>query len=130
MKNRPMNRQQRRAQKKATPGYKKPGPEEMIRRICQNGITPEDLEKEFYRGYESGRTDVGPQMSRMCFAAACLALHDLHGFGKHRCAEVLNAMNQYCLTALTSDELIEEVFEKMGLRLTDENEPGDRVLEV
>lgn len=103
--------------------------QKLIARLSQNGITPEDLKAEYDKGYEAGFTAAGEPVIRSCFAATCLALNDLHKFGSGRCAAVLKAVDQYMTQTLTSVEIIDEVYERMKLRL-DFKEPFDRVQEL
>ena len=56
-------------------------------------------------------------------------LNEKYGFGRKRCCEVLNAVDQHLLYTLTSDEAIEEVWKRMGLKL-EFNETFDRIQEV
>ena len=55
---------------------------------------------------------------RTCFAAICLTLHEMHGFGKDRCAKVLNDVYDRLCYALNSQEAIDEVYSTMGLEIT------------
>ena len=101
----------------------------VIDRLSQNGITPQDLEAEYNKGYQAGFLAAGEPVMQSCFAAICLALNDLHKFGQGRCAAVLNAVDQYMTEYLTSTEAIEAVYERMGLRL-EFKEAFDRIQEI
>lgn len=100
-----------------------------IARLSQNGITPQDLEKEFDTGYAEGFRAAAQPVTRGAYAAVCLALKELHGFGTKRCAEVLRAMDKHMQYSLTSEELINEVWEKLGLELV-WDDPFDRIQEL
>jgi len=100
-----------------------------IAKLSKNGITPEDLEKEFEKGYTRGFREAAEPVIRSCFAAVCLALNDLHKFGSRRCADVLRAVDQHMERTLTSEEIIDEVWERMGLKL-DFKDPFDRIQEL
>lgn len=89
----------------------------MIARMEQNGITIADLERNYEKGYTAGFNAASEPMYRMMMAAICLALNDLHGFGKKRLKDVLQAVDQKVLYSLTSVELVDEVFEKTGLEI-------------
>lgn len=54
---------------------------------------------------------------RTCFAAICMTLHEMHGFGKERCRKVLNDVYDKLTMALTSDDAIQEVYDKIGLEI-------------
>lgn len=121
-----MNRQQRRAQQRATPGYLRGTKEQKIKALLKNGITPEDLEREYQKGFEAGFKAGAPMTFKSIYAAVCMALHDLHGFGHDRCAKVLMAVDEHVANSLTSQELIEEAWRKIGLYLNFD-EPFDRI---
>lgn len=121
-----MNRQQRRAQQRATPGYLRGTKEQKIKALLKNGITPEDLEKEYQKGFEAGFKAGAPVAFKAIYAAVCMALHDLHGFGHDRCAKVLMAVDEHVANSLTSEELIDEAWKKVGLYLNFD-EPFDRI---
>lgn len=121
-----MNRQQRRAAQRATPGYLRGTKEQKVKALLKNGITPEDLEEEYKKGFDAGFRAAAPATFKSIYAAVCMALHDLHGFGHDRCAKVLMAVDDHVANTLTSVELIEEAWKKTGLYLNFE-EPFDRI---
>lgn len=96
--------------------------EMMIRKMCQNGITPKDLEKEFYKGVEAGRDSA----IKTCYAAVCLAARDELGFGAKRAYRLLYAMDNHVCETLSSAEAIDKVLEEMGITIRF-HEPFDRV---
>lgn len=124
-----MNRKDRRAAIKSKPSYMRESKEELTKRLIKNGITVEDLKNEYQKGYTYGFKEAAEPVIRGCYAAICLALNDLHGFGQKRCADVLRALDEHLTMTLTSKEAIDEVYERMGLRI-DFKEPFDRVQEV
>lgn len=107
------NRAQRRAAQKQQPKWQKMTKEQRINALMKNGITPKDLERE----YESGRLAGIDGTYKICFAAACLALQELHGFGRKRCYDVMEAMQRYVIGTLCSAETIDQVYRQMGLTL-------------
>ena len=121
------NRADRRKAKKKTPGYHRVTLDERIAAMSKNGITPKDLEKEFERGRMDGFKTAAEPMLKTCYAAICLALNDVHGFGAKRCFDVLTAVDDYVANTLTSAEAIEEVLERMGLEL-DFNSPEGHIM--
>lgn len=122
-----MNRAQRRAAAKATPAYKRGlTREDKMKLLYKNGITAEDLKHDFQKGYMEGySTGVGTAM-KTCYAALCLALNDLHGFGRERCYRVMKAMDDKIIYSITSQEVADETLRKMGIRF-DINEPLNRI---
>ena len=91
----------------------------MMERIQKNGITIEDMHEIEEHGI------------RTSYAAICLALNELHGFGTKRCEAVLNAVDEKLVYTLTSEEAIQEVWDRMKLRINfKESVPGERIVEA
>lgn len=68
---------------------------------------------------------------KSCYAAMCLALHELYGFGSKRCMQMLNAVDEKVVYALTTQELIDQVFSDLEIEINfNEEMPGERVTEV
>ena len=68
--------------------------------------------------YSKGLKDGKDGTVKTCFAAICLALHELHGFGKERCSRVLNDVYDKLQFTLTSQEAIQEVYDTVGLEIS------------
>lgn len=104
---------------------------EAFQRISKNGITLEDVKRAEDEAYNKG-VNVGIENTmRTCYAAICLALHEQHGFGRERCKRVLNDVDEKITMALTSEEAIQEVYDRMGLEIVfRDSMPGDRIQEV
>ena len=132
-----MNREQRRAQKKAQRGQPKPKQPQYLRMtkeqrmdaLVKNGITIKDLEENYNKGYEAGFSVASGPVIKTCYAAVCLALNELHGFGMKRCKDVLNLVDEKILFSLTSMEAIEEVWQKIGLQIDFNEVVSDRITE-
>lgn len=127
-----MNRKQRREAKRDAP-KKKPifhnmTRQERIERICKNGITLDDLKRNYDDGFNAGYKLAGEDAVKACYAALCLALHELHGFGQKRCKDVLKAVDDAILYRLTGDDLIQDVFDKIGLTINF-SDPMERIKE-
>lgn len=111
-------------------------PEEYFRKkvarlneMQRNGITVEMLKANYDLGYKEGFQAAAEPVVRGIYAAVCLALNDLHGFGQKRCADVLRCLDDHLTYTLTSTDLIDDVWERMGLKL-EFKEPFDRIQEV
>lgn len=103
---------------------------EAFQRIQKNGITLEDLRNAEIQGQQDGYLAGKIETLRLCYAALCLALNEIHGFGTKRCKDVLNLVDEKVTYALTSDEAIQEVFDKIGLEISFKDSiPGDRISE-
>lgn len=132
-----MNREQRRAQKKAQRGQPKPKQPQYLRMtkqqrmdaLVKNGITIKDLEENYNKGYEAGFAVASGPVIKTCYAAVCLALNELHGFGMKRCKDVLNLVDEKILFSFTSMETIEEVWQKIGLQIDFNEVVSDRITE-
>ena len=132
-----MNREQRRAQKKAQRGQPKPKQPQYLRMtkeqrmdaLVKNGITIKDLEENYNKGYEAGFSVASGPVIKTCYAAVCLALNELHGFGMKRCKDVLNLVDEKILFSLASMEAIEEVWQKIGLQIDFNEVVSDRITE-
>lgn len=107
------NRAQRRAERKKAPKWEKMSKDQLMNHITKNGITLKDLERNYQLGVHAG-IDSSYQM---CFAAICLALNDLHGFGRVRCQKILHRTQRYIIDTLTTADAVHEVFERMGMKL-------------
>lgn len=81
--------------------------------LVKNGITQKDLDS----AYEDGRTAGINGTYQICFAAVCLALNDIHGFGGKRCHRVLEKMQRYIVDCFTSADAVQAVYKRMGLKL-------------
>lgn len=133
---REQNRQQR---QQAVDAFWKLTPEERQRRIAdqeafkriqKNGITLEDLKNAETQGQQDGYMAGKTETLKLCYAAICLALNELHGFGMKRCKEVLNAVDEKVVYALNSEEEIQAVMDKIGLEISFKDAfPGERVSE-
>lgn len=124
-----MNRKDRRAANKAIPRIQRLSPQQQMAGMIKNGITPAYVDKECDKAYARGR-DAGIDFSmRLCYAAALLGARDAFGFGHKRCNDLLQAMDHHVVFSLTSDEAIDEVYRRVGLKINF-REPLDRIEEV
>lgn len=133
-----MNRQQRRrlerdaAKVKANPRIVNPD-------LSINAKLPQSVLDEFVRHYENGKESgwyegwhagCGYAM-KVGFAAAVLAMSEKEGYRNKRNTDMLRRMDHHVLHTLSSDEIIEEAFEKGGV-LIDFHEifTNDRIREA
>lgn len=128
-----MNREQRRKAKKQaprkTPAYRRMTIEERKDALVKNGITPDDLQKAFDKGWKEGFNCATSPVLKTIYAAACLVLHELEGYGAKRCKRFLQRLDDTVINALTSAETIDEVWQKIGLEL-EFHESFDRIQEA
>jgi len=103
---------------------------EYITNMERNGITIEDVNRAANEGYQQGIALAQDATMKMCYAAMCLALKELHGFGTKRCMQMLNAVDEKIVYALTSEELINQVFTDLKIEINfKETMPGERISE-
>ena len=124
------NRKQRRAANKALPAWQRQTKDQIMAGLVQNGITPEYVDKECKRHFDAGYSKGAEHSFKMIYAAVCLAANDLHGFGRKRCYDLLIAIDQHVLCSLTTEEAMNAVFERMGLRISVTDGEMDRIQEV
>lgn len=127
-----MNRQQRRKKAKEKPrALRGLTRESAMAALVKNGITPEDLEKTFHDGFKQGHHIACERMLEACYAAFALALRrEKHThFGPKRVIRMLRAVDEIILNTLDSEEVINAVFDELGVQLTF-SDPFDRIREV
>ena len=123
------NRAQRRAYDKSVPSVMRGKTrDQKIAMLCKNGITPVMLEQEFKAGFKAGRDNGIQGTIKTVYAAVMLAARKEYGFGKDRATRLLRAVDDIVVTSLTSDETIDEVWDKMGVKLNFD-EGVDRIQE-
>lgn len=122
-----MNRSQRRSLKpKKKPIWHALTKEQKQEQLFKNGITVKDLEDNYNKGFDAGFAQAAEPVIRTTYAAVCLALNDLHGFGAERCCKVLQRLDWHMLNTLSSTDAIDEVYERMKLNINFQ-EPFDRI---
>ena len=89
--------------------------------ISRNGITPQDLQENYKRGYDEGVKEANQRVSVIFAAAMCEALHDHYGFGRKRLCDVAGYMCEVMVETFTTQDAIDRVFKKTGLRFTKED---------
>lgn len=101
---------------------------EAFKRISKNGITIEDMHKAEEDAYTKGIRDGKDGTIRTCFAAICLTLHELHGFGRERCSRVLNDVYEKLQFTLTTQDAIQEVYDTIGLQIRFDGDVTDEAV--
>lgn len=119
-------KQERDAQWRDLPNWER----KFVARVQQVGITPDDVkaagERGFKQGYENGSLDA----MRSAYAAALLTVQEMFGVTDHeKGVEFLTAMDEKVIYSLTSQELIDEAFEKAHVQIHFKN-TLDRIEEV
>ncbi len=100
----------------------------VMERISQQGISPQDLAREYDKGYKDGFMAAGVPITKGCYAAVCLAVHELFGFGKKRCVDVLRNIDERLIYMMDSQEYADKVLDEIGLEIR-WADPMDRIAE-
>ena len=103
---------------------------EAVQRIQRNGITIEDMHRSEQEAYAQGVNAGKDATVRTCFAAICMTLHEMYGFGKDRCSNVLNDVYEKLTMALTSEDAIQEVYDTIGLEIHFSNDISEDTVQV
>lgn len=121
-------REQRRQQnKQAVDAFMRLTPEERQRRINddntmsrlqRNGITVDDLDMAGQEGFRDGAKVGAENTFKNIYAAIALVMKEKHGFGKKRIKELLNAIDEKVMYALDSKEMVQQVWEEIGLQMS------------
>lgn len=83
--------------------------------------------------YNMGWNEGSEQASRFtikdCYAAALLAMEEIGHYKHNGCMRLMRTMDDIVVNRLYTEELIDEVFERLGIRINF-REPFDRIEEV
>lgn len=114
-----MNRQQRRAAKRAAP-KKKPAwhgltKEQKQEALFRNGITAKDLQREYDTGYKQARKELTSFAMMMFYCATAIAAHRLFGFGETRIARLLDDIQQIMTEEIGTEDIIERCRRETGI---------------
>ena len=118
-----MSRQQRRAQERAQ--------EKAEKRISAFRAANPLAEYTYQEAYRKGRLEGINYAMKTCYAAAVLAARDMEGYGHKRSTRFLRRMDEHVTLSLSSEEIMDEAFERAGVRICfREPFPEDRIEEV
>ena len=118
-----MTRQQRRSAERAE--------QKLAERIANFRKSNPLAEETYHKGYKDAWHAACAFAMKSCYAAACLALHDIEGYSTVRNTRFLRLMDDYIVNALTSEEIMDEALDKAGVRINfREAFSEDRVTEV
>lgn len=126
-----MNRAQRRKQakrKKSLPMHKRMTRDQKLDALLKNGITAEDLDREYHAGYNNGFQAASPSVIKTTYAAFVLVLDEMLHYDREKIKEIMEAVDKHVVGSLTSEEIIDEVYERIGLQL-DFTNPFDLIQE-
>jgi len=110
-----MNRHERRQEARAA--AKREAKIQKVNQLYGSDLTSAALAKAAEDGYHRGLRDGEEAGAKTMMAAVCLALHKRYGFGKERCANVVEDAVERFLLAFDSAEEIQAVYDQIGLKL-------------
>lgn len=94
--------------------------------LVQNGITPDDVRREYERGRKDGFQEAGISLTTSVYAGVILALKDEFDFDEEQCFRAVKNMDQKIVWAIENAELAEQVLKETGIRLN-MDDPLERV---
>lgn len=123
--NRAMRRKQVREQMH---DWVRSGDRDRMQRLTQNGITVEDLKENYNIGHREGFQAGADKTLRTVYAGVVLELLD-NGNSKEEAIGFLKELDRRIMTSIDTQEDIEQVFDRTGVRLY-LKEDFERVREV
>ena len=100
--------------------------EEKILAACRsNPLT----QSAYDMGYNQGLQRGCEFSLKDAYAASLLAANEVYRFGKKRNRRLLKAIDRIVINRMTTEDLIDEVFQRFGIRI-DFSEPFERVVDV
>lgn len=97
--------------------------------LIRNGITVEDLEKNYHLGYDEGFSAAVRATGSLTYAAIGIALHDLYDFDDEAILRVVREVDKHVTMDFSSLDAAEELLEKTGIRINFDD-PVERIEEV
>ena len=90
----------------------------------KNGITEDDLNDAYKRGYAAARNDLCDFMQLNFYASAGIALRELFKFGEERIIRTLNRMQTVMTEEITSEDLVKRLKRETGVDIIEEEYVG------
>lgn len=97
--------------------------------LMRNGITPQDLKKEYERGRQDGWQMASEPIIKACYAGIAIALKDEFGFSNDDCYRALKAVDAKTVYCIDNILLADELLRKTGLQM-DMDDPFERVVQI
>ena len=101
-----------------------------MEKLERNGITADDLKREYERGRNESVTQVSDFAMKMIYCGFALALKREFKFGPERVLRTLHAADQIILEELTTEDIIERVSRELGIDVRFECKKGEEMFEV
>lgn len=84
----------------------------------KNGITKADVDEAWKKGYRRCAHELAIRYETLAFAAVCIALHDVCGFGPKRIERVVTDMYRVVTEEITKEDLVERCARETGVVLS------------
>lgn len=98
--------------------------QQVVSNLIRNGITTEDLKKNWQLGYNQGVTDGLANQERIVFSAFLIALRKEFGWGTQRALRICRAAHEECLNFITEPDASEQLWKDLRI-VYDGNDPFD-----
>ncbi|MBO7309519.1 MAG: hypothetical protein J6V38_07815 [Kiritimatiellae bacterium] len=101
-----------------------------MEKIARNGITIDDLKREYERGRNESITEVSEYAMKMIYCGFALALKREFKFGAERVLRTLRAADQIILEELTTEDIIDRVSRELGITVRFDCKKGEELFDV
>lgn len=101
-----------------------------IEKLERNGITIDDLKREYERGRNESVTEVSEFAMKMIYCGFALALKREFKFGPERVLRTLRAADQIILEELTTDDIIDRVSRELGISVRFDCKKGGEMFDT
>lgn len=101
-----------------------------MEKLERNGITADDLRREYERGRNESVSEVSDFAMKMIYCGFALALKREFGFGTERALRVIRAADQIILEELTTEDIIDRVSRELGITIRFECKKGEEMFNV
>lgn len=99
-------------------------------KLERNGITAEDLKREYERGRKESIAAESEFMMKMIYCGFALALKREFGFGTERALKTIRAADQIILEELTTEDIINRVSRELGINVRFTCRKGEELFDV
>ena len=84
----------------------------------KNGITVDDLRNAERQGQQDGYKHGVEDALKTCYASVAMVANELYGHDKQGCIDVLRAVDERIITALSTEDAMQEVLDTLGIEIT------------
>ena len=91
---------------------------ERLAAMHRNGITIDDLRRAEREGQEDGYKQGIEDALKTCYASIAMVAGEVYSHDKQGCIEVLRAVDERIITALSTEDAMQEVLDTLGIEIT------------